>query len=310
MDQIAARAIAGSAAPAVVTPSNDPVPNVAPDEGWVVLVTSGPNKGAAVPLGHGTFRLGAGLSNDIVLADPAMADEQVLLSFDASGAHVTALAPGLSIDAKSMQPGRSVTVKDGASIHAGDTALQLRGPPRPRRRTGWLLVTVPLLLLLGVGGTALVGVASPSRGDAAPPRSAPAITTTAYPATEAADALRERLQQAGLAEQINLTASSGAVVAEGSLPGPGLARWAEQQLWFDGRYKGALSLISRVREASSAERPNLQLRAVSTGRVPYLIVANGDRYVEGAVVDGWTIDQISAEKIVLSRNGRRVELAL
>ena len=54
----------------------------------------------------------------------------------------------------------------------------------------------------------------------------------------------------------------------------------------------------------------LQLRAVSTGRVPYLIVANGDRYVEGAVVDGWTIDQITPDKVVLSRNGRQVELML
>lgn len=305
MDQTAAR-IATSLPSAIVTPPVDS----APDEGWIVLVTGGPNKGAVLPLGHGTFRLGAGLSNDIVLADAAMADEQVLLSFDASGARATSLAPGLRVDAKNVQNGRSITVTDGASIQAGDTVLQLRGPPRPRRRTGWLLVAVPLLVLLGVGGTALVGVASPSRGDAAIPRSAPAVTNATYAATEAADALRERLQQAGLAEQIGLSASSGAVIAEGSLPGPDLARWAEQQLWFDGRYKGALSLISRVREASSTERPNLQLRAVSTGRVPYLIVANGDRYAEGAVVDGWTIDQISAEKIVLSRNGRRVELAL
>ena len=100
------------------------------------------------------------------------------------------------------------------------------------------------------------------------------------------------------------------MVAEGQVPGPDLARWAEHQLWFDGRYKGALSLVNRVREAAPGERPTLQLRAVSTGQVPYLIVANGDRYVESAVVDGWTIEQISPDKIVLSRNGRRVELIL
>lgn len=280
----------------------------APDSGWLVLVAGGPNKGAVLPLGHGVLRLGAGLSNDIVLADPAMAEQQAVLTLDASGVRIAPLAEGLSVNAKPVQPGRSAAVADGTLVHAGDTVLLLRGPPQPpRRRARWLLLAVPVLLAV-VGAAALVGFASPSRGAA--PRSIPAIAATARPATEAADALRERLRQAGLAEQITLTASSGAVVAEGQLPGPDLARWAEHQLWFDGRYKGALSLVNRVREAPPSERPNLQLRAVSTGQVPYLIVANGDRYVEGAVADGWTIEQISPDKVVLSRNGRRVELVL
>ena len=274
-----------------------------------MLVTSGPNRGAVVPLAYGAFRLGAGLSNDIVLADPAMADEQAVLTLDAAGARVSPLAAGLSVDAKSVQVGRVVALADGALIHVGDTVLQLRGPPAPRCRAGWMLLALPLLLV-GIGGGALLGFASPSRGNAALARSVPAAATAAYPATEAADALRERLLKAGLADQISLTASSGAVVAEGNLLGPDLGRWAEHQLWFDGRYKGALSLVNRVREAAPGEKPNLQLRAVSTGRVPYLIVANGDRYVEGAVVDGWTIDQISPDKITLSRNGKQVELVL
>lgn len=306
MDQTARLAIpAPKPSAAMAAPAAD----AASEGGWLVLVTSGPNKGAVLPLGYGAFRLGAGLSNDIVLADPAMADEQAVLTFDAMGAHVAPIAAGLSVDARPVGAGRRVSVTDGALIHAGGTVLQLRGPPEPRRRAGWLLLGVPLLLL-GVGGAALVGFASPSRGGAALLRSAPAAIAAAYPATEAADALRDRLRQAGLAEQIVLSASTGAVVAEGSLLGPDLSRWAEHQLWFDGRYKGALSLINRVREAAPGERPNLQLRAVSTGRVPYLIVANGDRYVEGAVVDGWTVDQITADKVVLSRNGRRVELVL
>ena len=308
MDQTAERAAPALTLP-IVPAQAAPMPDVAPDEGWLVLVTSGPNKGAVLPLGHGAFRLGAGLSNDIVLADPAMAEEQAVLTFDASGARVAPFAAGLSVDAKPVQAGRSVAVTDGALIYAGETVLQVRGPPQPRRRAGWLLLAAPLLLV-GVGGAALVGFASPSRGDAAPPNAAPATTAAAYSATEAADALRGRLQQAGLADRVSLTASSGAVVAEGNLPGPDLARWAEHQLWFDGRYKGALSLVNQVREATPGERPQLQLRAVSTGRVPYLIAANGDRYVEGAIVDGWAIDQISQDKVVLSRNGRRVELIL
>lgn len=287
----------------------DEAAGAAPDSGWLVLVVGGPNKGAVLPLGHGVLRLGAGLSNDIVLADPAMAEQQAVLTLDASGARIAPLAKGLSVNAKPVLPGRSVAVADSALIYAGDTVLLLRGPPQPaRRRARWLLLAVPVLLAV-VGVAALVGFASPSRGAAAP-RHVPAIAATARPATEAADALRERLRQAGLSGQITLTASSGAVVAEGQLPGPDLARWAEHQLWFDGRYKGALSLVNRVREAPPSERPNLQLRAVSTGQVPYLIVANGDRYVENAVVDGWTIEQISPDKVVLSRNGRRVELVL
>lgn len=305
MDQTIKRV--ASPPPAVVAAGSVQAMGAAPDGGWLVLVTGGPNKGAVMPLEHGVLHLGAGLSNDIVLADPAMAEEQAVLTLAPSGARLTPLADGLSVNGRRIQAGRSVAVADGALIQAGETMLQLRGPPEPRRRARWLLLAVPLLLA-GVGGAALVGLASPSRGAA--PRSVPAVATPAHPAAEAADALRERLRQAGLAEQVSLTASPGAVVAEGQVPGPDLARWAEHQLWFDGRYKGALSLINRVREAAPGERPNLQLRAVSTGQVPYLIVANGDRYVESAVVDGWTIEQISPDKIVLNRNGRRVELIL
>lgn len=306
MDQTTERVALPS--PAVAAASPDKVAGAAPDSSWLMLVAGGPNKGAVLPLGHGVFRFGAGPSNDIVLADLAMAEQQAVFTLDTSGARIAPLATGLSVNAKPVQPGRSVAVTDGALVYAGDTVLLLRGPPQPCRRAGWLLLVVPLLLA-GVGAAALVGFASPSRGAAAP-RSAPAVMTAARPATEATDALRERLRQAGLAEQITLTASSGAVVAEGQVPGPDLARWAEHQLWFDGRYKGALSLVNRVREAAPGERPNLQLRAVSTGQVPYLIVANGDRYVESAVVDGWTIERISPDKVVLSRNGRRVELVL
>lgn len=296
---------------AAVAMRADSAPGAAPDEGWLVVVTGGPNKGAVVPLGQGAFRFGAGLSNDVVLADPAMADEQAVLSFDAHGARVAPLAAGVRVDGKPVAPGRALPVADGALVQAGETVLQLRGPPRPRRRRGgWLLVAVPLVLV-GVGGSALVGFASPSRGGGVAAHTAPVAAPSANPASEAAaSSLRERLQQVGLAEQIGVTAVPGAVVAEGHLSGPDLARWAEHQLWFDGRFKGNLSLVNRVREAPAGERPNLHLRAVATGKVPYLIVANGDRYVEGAVVDGWTVERITPEKVVLSRNGRRVELAL
>ena len=305
---------AGRAASATPLRTAAPMPaasmlSAGSDQPWLVLVMSGPNKSAVLPLGQGAFRLGAGLNNDIVLADAAMADEQAVLSIDASGARVAPLAAGLRVDARPVRVGRTVTVTDGTQILAGETVLQLRGPSLPRRRVGWLLLAVPLLLV-GVGGAALVGIASPGHGGTARPHSVPASAGTTSLASEAVEVLRDRLRQVGLAEQVSLSASSGAVVANGQLPGPDLARWAEHQLWFDGRYKGSLSLISRVREAPQGEKPALQLSAVSTGRVPYLIAANGDRYGEGAVVDGWTIKQISPDKVVLSRNGRQVEMVL
>ena len=279
----------------------------ASERGWTIAVTDGPNKGAAVPLDGDQFTIGAGLSNDIVIADGAMAPQQAVVSVDDHGATLESLAPGLTIDGKDMVPGAPVAVIDGTVLRAGDTVFTVSGPARPRSRAVWLLAIPAALIATGVG--ALGGLASPGRTPP-PPIDAPRAAADAPPVARAAAELSERVRANGLGEQIRVEAAGGAVVAEGALGGPDLARWSENQVWFDSRYKGSVPLVNRVREAAPDERPDLQLRAVSTGQVPYLITRSGDRYVEGAVVNGWTIEQIAADKVVLSRGGRRVELGL
>ena len=275
--------------------------------GWSLEVTAGPNRGAVVPL-EGEARLGSGLDNDIVLADHEVAEQQAVFSLEGDAAVLDPLLPGVMVDGRPAAPGRLVVLRDGLLLQAGGTVIRVHGPAARPRRARWLLAAVPVLLV-AVGGAALVGSMSPGRTDLVVPPAAPAAAPAPASAT-AAEALKERLRAAGLADQIQVTATPGAVVAEGRVAGPVLARWSEHQVWFDSSYKGTLSLVNRVREAAPDERPNIQLRAVSFGTVPYLITATGDRYMQGSVVEGWTVEQIAPDKVVLSRNGRRVELGL
>ena len=279
--------------------------------GWQIEIEQGPHQGGVVSLEPGEFKIGTELSNDIVLADAGVAGEQATLTVESDGSAVLhSLAAGVTVEGKEVPIGTDVAVPSGAAIHAGGTVMKFRGPRMSRPWWIWALAGIPAVLLLSVGA-ALVGLISPGQSNAVP-RPIPVVSpVTAMSATDAVAAFGQRLRDAGLYDQVRLTPGSGAVTAEGSLSGPDMARWSEQQVWFDGHYKGGLSLVNRVREAAPQEGPNLRISAVSTGSVPYLITANGDRFVEGAVVDGgWTIEHIGADSVMLVRNGQRVELKL
>ena len=279
---------------------------ISAESDWSFEIVAGPNRGAVVPI-EGEARIGTALENDIVLADPGVASEQMAFTLEHGAATLHPLTEGVSLAGRAVGAGRVIDLRDGQMIQAGDTVLRIHGPAR-KRRLGWLLIAAPVLVLL-VGAAALVGLGGTGRSGGPPPAQA-AATAAPRPSAGAAEALTERLRAAGLGDSIQVTAAPGAVVAEGRLAGPLLALWGEQQVWFDSQYRGTLSLVNRVREAAPDERPNIQLRAVSFGDPAYIITATGDRYPEGSVVDGWMIERITPDKVVLSRNGRRAELVL
>lgn len=278
--------------------------------GWQIEIEQGPNRGAVLALEIGKFSIGAGLSNDIILADATVAGEQATLSLDGHTAILRPLAPGISVEGKEIPAGASVAIAAGTVIHAGDTVMKMHGPRVRRPWWVWTMLAVPVILL-ATFGAALVGFTSPSADKTRAPVRPAATNGPAASSAEAVSVLGARLQEAGLGDRVTVSPGSGAVIAEGVLPAADMSRWADQQVWFDGRYKGTLSLVSRVRLAGAEEVPNLKVSAVSTGATPYIITSNGDRFVEGAVVDGgWTIEKILADRVILSRGGKRVEVAL
>lgn len=275
--------------------------------GWSLEVAEGPNKGAVVPL-DGETRIGSGLDNDVVLADAAMADSQALFVPDGERCLLDPLAGGIRVNGRPAPTGRFVVLRDGMLVQAGDTTIRVHGPPVRRRRTPWLLAAVPALLA-AVGIAALVGTAAPGRNAGQAQQAVQPPPQPPPPATQAADALRQRLREAGLGDDITVRPEPGMVVATGAVTGPMLARWKELLPWFDARFTG-LPLRNLVNEAAPDDKPSIQLRAVSLGAVPYLIVASGDRYVIGSVVDGWLVESIESDKIVFSKGAKRAEMRL
>ena len=311
--QLPAGAAPGALVPAAASPAAlaRPGPGMsgldgAAVPGWSLEVTAGPNAGAVVPL-DGEARIGSGLDNDIVLADASVAERQAIVVLDGDLCLLDPLADGISVNGKPAPAGRFVQLRDGLLVQAGQTIIRVHGPAIKPRRAKWLVAAVPAVLaIVGVG--ALVGLASPGR-NSVPPPPPPQVVPAPPPSADAAAALGERLRDAGLADVLRVTAGPGTVMVEGRVTAAQLQQWSTHQRWFDGRYS-ALSLDNRVREAAPDEKPNIQLRAVSLGAVPYFITAGGDRYVTGSVVDGWTVDAIESERILFSRGSRRAEIRL
>lgn len=301
-------------------------PATAMGERWCLEIATGPNAGAAVPLAAGQYRLGADRDNDIVLADSAVAGQQAVLTVDLDSATLDALATGAQWRGSPLPAGSCNTLYSGAEILVGATTLRLHGP-RSGRRSRLLSVAVPTALLalaalLPTGISEGPGVAhrsadpprpavavQPAR--ALPPPVRHAVASPAPTAPEAAGALQDHLLSMGLAGTIATSVAGNALVATGGVAPSARDRWVAAQMWFDGRFGGRITLIDRVGASVADTAPRFQVRAVSAGVVPYVITVSGERYTEGAVLDGgWVIAQISAERIVLHNGDRRLEVGL
>jgi hypothetical protein len=281
-----------------------------PDQAWRLLVRRGPNRGASVPLQAGSYRLGRGYDNDIILADPAIADAQAVIAVGGDQAALEPLAPGLRLSGHRVRPGRGRALRTGATVEIGDTLLEIAGPPAPRRRR-WLALPLGAVVLAGAVSVALATNTAPHQAAQAVVAAAPPAVAPAPSAEAARAAFADALHGAGIGEAVHLTSTPGTVVAEGALDPAQMPRWTDAQMWFDQHYKGALALIDHVRPATAANDPHPRFRAVSLGAIPYVIGESGDRYTEGAVLDGgWTISAIKPDQVLLTREGRTVAVTL
>jgi type III secretion protein D len=265
-----------------------------------------------IALPPGCFRIGRDLDNDIVLADPAVAPSLAQIVVDARGARLRPLVRGYGI------PCRLITADAPAELRFGATTLCIEAGAavgRQARPRGVLLLGT-VALLLGLGGAALsAGALAPAptarsetAREAGSARAKPVQATVMAP--DASRALAERLAAAGLLDAIALATLGDALLARGTITPEALPAWRAVQQWYDATYHQGPVLLRQVSETRLADRPRLAVQAVWTGAMPYLIAADGERYGEGAVIDGgWTIERIEATRILLGRGGRTVALA-
>ena len=290
----------------------------------ILTIESGAQSGARTTISPGLHSVGADLGSDVVLFDPVLAGTHLTLEREAGerepgGIRLRALGGPVSLaDGTELAPGEATLCRGSTRFRAGGTSFRLDNPrtaqPRPARRLPARRLTGRAALVgLGLGAActlaAAVGItlaAAPTAEAVLPPARAEAKAAPVRPASPVAgvlEAVRARLASAGF-ETVSLAAlPDGSVAARGQIAPPQEAAWRDVERWFDGAYGGRAVLVDQVRVA--AEAPPLAVQAVWPGRNPYVVDGSGEKLFVGAPLPGgWTIEGISAERILLRRGGQ------
>lgn len=156
------------------------------------------------------------------------------------------------------------------------------------------------------GALSVPPVGSPSERRPASAIVAPGRAPDAQPSAEgAAEALRAEVERLGLLNVI-VDAGAGIVTAGGTVEPGTAARWQSVQQWFDEQFAGEVTLVNGVSVKAEKLPVALGIEAVWRGEPSHLII-RGQKYLEGAVLDGgWVIQRIESERVVLERDGRMV----
>lgn len=121
--------------------------------------------------------------------------------------------------------------------------------------------------------------------------------------------LEEKLRRANLGEAIRLRLEANKkITARGNVRAEDMPAWTAIQAEFDRDYGKYLEIVSQVTESRRDNAlPGVQLnvRALGFGDLPYVILGDGQKYLEGSVLtDGWTIQRIRPREVVLSKGGQ------
>ena len=168
-------------------------------------------------------------------------------------------------------------------------------------------VTALALILIGPN---LVGSAfsSVKRGVTAAPAttvSAPAAPETVSPELDVATMLEARVRDAGLGHLVEVSASGdGSILVSGEIDRGDGAAWRRVLRWYDG-VPSAPGLVNAVRVGSAPPMP--EIASVWLLGDPEITLSNGRTLREGDTArGGWLVKTISAEGVILSRNGSDV----
>jgi hypothetical protein len=190
----------------------------------------------------------------------------------------------------------------------GATRLRVSGPAGSTRH---ISATICLTLLgLACAAAAYAG-ATPVAAESLQTEQPPARSSPSGTLIRAADDFRAHLTDAHIASDLHVSASDGAVLAAGTILPQDRAAWLDAQKWFDSHLGGHYALANRVSVATPAELPQLEVAAVSMAPVPNVITHDGQRYTVGAVLhDGWCIDSITPNDVILRSGQREIRIGL
>lgn len=283
-----------------------------------VDVLSGVHAGVSQRLESGEVVVGSDPSASVILFADEIAGRHVAVvprSQFTSGVMVKALDGSVTLDSGTvLEPGQwaegsmpldmTLRAADGAGVHV---TVSRTVNPGEFAKPALAAVTALALILVGPN---LVGSAfsSVKRGVTAPVTvSAPAAMpeTVESARVDFATMLESRVRDAGLGHLVEVSASGdGTVLASGEVDRTDGTRWRRVLRWYD-EVPGAPGLVNAVRVGSAPAMP--EIASVWLLGEPEITLSSGRTLKEGDTArGGWLVKAISAEGVVLNRNGSDV----
>lgn len=278
----------------------------------LLSIESGLQTGASIPLLAGTCRVGAGLANDIVVADPALAATHLVLEHGPTLV-LRAVDGDVDIDGKRLRPGQSRRVHGLLRFRAGSTVFRLdiaRVPPARAAAiraapVGLIVVATAALLMMpssqGEGSTAhLVRVEPAKTASVEASYTSPGLASAPTP-LQATDAVRARFDRSSLGALHVDAGADGAVVVSGSLTPEQRAGFTDAKRWFDAQFNGRAVLVDHVTVAATV--PPLTVAAVRAGGAEPFVVDRAGRKLQpgSSLSDGWVLDRIETDRVTVRR---------
>ena len=310
-------------------------------------VTGGFHSGVSLALDEGTYSIGSTPNADIVLRDPGVASEHALLRIEGGNVRIEAVGGDLGVGEELVTEGHGCKLRMPVEIAMGDARLKLSHPGGAEtglfsgklQPVGNFIARKPLMAAGGVICCALVvsiatrEASSPIKvaeaGSSEPKQLAltkaayysdvdslakiggkvePAAATQHASVEEAATQLLAKLKAMNI-QSLRVTSGDKRVVVAGSLTKREAASWTSVQQWFDESYGGRVVLTANVSIGEGKGAPTLRLQAIWFGERPYVITEEGAHFYEGALLEnGWTLQRIAEDRIVLEREGESLAL--
>ena len=315
---------------------------------FTIFIETGLHAGTVQRLMPGMYTIGSELDADIVLSDSNVEPVHLILELDRCGVRLEPLQGRIAIQGEStvLEPGSERYAGAPLSFSIGETTINVTAPAdamKSRRRTH-MLVGVAALVIAAVLGIQVTGalnapvldgpqgiaevegkrLGNSEAGNMAPSRTINALEEQRRLASTSDDIsstppdvtrdqaeieLRDRLVDKGLPD-IEVSTVGDRIMVRGEAERERLAEWQEVRIWFDSTYGRDFLLDADVKPAEAVEPPKLAIEAVWSGEKPYL-VAGGQRFFIGNPIgDGWMIESIAANEIVLKRGDQFFSLTL
>ncbi len=294
-----------------------------------LIVKSGVHRLADALLPVGEISVGADEANTLIVSDVSV-PTAFRLRWDGHSVTFTAVGSDVSVNGRSLRRGGRCRFNRSSSFTSGGIAFlvewpvapSMAAPARSRAQRGFAaaiactVVLVAAAMLLPARSSPLPtrfvdlsrdGTGSISAG-AGPNTVKNVVLPLARPAFDGRSLLGALRQQLASAELDGISVDlqpDGGVAASGRILPARREAWRSAARWFDTVAKGQAVLIDRVEVSAAAA--SLQIQAVYTGQVPYVIGGDGQKFFVGtSLPDGAVIQKIESQRVLVKRGGQIV----